>query len=368
MAILISYGDFKAEMYYTNPLLAWCLADLTQHDNLIALSPTRNPSQLCVILDLNGLLLQRCFAKSSKFQSFHVGMHWVVLRPGCMEFLDALFVRFHVGIWSTTLLKNVMALIRCLETQAKKNYPFFMIWGQEQCHKHETKTIYRPDKMGVEAMFKPLRYVSTQYKELCAHTRTILIDDSPYKGCPNPIETCIFPKAFDVNHADVVLMEELLPYLIRLSESNDACEVIKFDRYGQAPIQNGHELYAQFKVVIDEWNKQLDDVSSSCSSVQSKSLGNYNGRRYVQPSITSCFKKPSTSQGLTSSDISTKHPSFPLNSSQISKLQSIRMPLSMKDMEAMHIAQLLGYDKQYINGRSARCFIQKLQTLYLSPQ
>ncbi|MCO5603593.1 hypothetical protein L7F22_057744 [Adiantum nelumboides] len=277
--------------------------------------------QLCVILDLNGLLLQRCFARSQKFQSFHVGQHWVVLRPGCIEFLDALFARFRVGIWSTSLLKNVTAMIRCLETNAKKKYPFFMIWGQEQCHRHATKTIYRPDKMGVEAVFKPLKYVWSQFGDLCEHTRTILIDDSPYKACANPIENCIFPKSYDVNHPDSILIEEVLPYLLRLDQSNDSCGLIKFDRYGQEPVQYGHDLYEQFKVVIDEWNKpNKDDVSSSCSG----QFGSHNDKKrekYFQTSITSCFKSPAIIGSELSHVSTTKPPSFPpLKSTQIAKL------------------------------------------------
>ncbi|MCO5586769.1 hypothetical protein L7F22_040711 [Adiantum nelumboides] len=322
--------------------------------------------QLCVILDLNGLLLQRCFARSQKFQSFHVGQHWVVLRPGCMEFLDALFARFRVGIWSTSLLKNVTAMIRCLETNAKKKYPFFMIWGQEQCHRHATKTIYRPDKMGVEAVFKPLKYVWSQFGDLCENTRTILIDDSPYKACTNPIENCIFPKSYDVNHPDSILIEEVLPYLLRLDQSNDSCGLIKFDRYGQEPVQHGHDLYEQFKVVIDEWNKpNKDDVSSSCS-VQFGSLNDKKREKYFQTSIASCFKSLAIIGSKLSHVSTTKPPSFPpLKSTQIAKLQCLPLPSTMKDMEAMYIAQELGYDKHYINGRSARCFIQDLQKLYL---
>ncbi|MCO5585911.1 hypothetical protein L7F22_039845 [Adiantum nelumboides] len=277
--------------------------------------------QLCVILDLNGLLLQRCFARSQKFQSFCVGQHWVVLRPGCMEFLDALFARFRIGIWSTSLLKNVTAMIRCLETNAKKKYPFFMIWGQEQCHRHATKTIYRPDKMGVEAVFKPLKYVWSQFGDLCEHTRTILIDDSPYKACTNPIENCIFPKSYDVKHPDSILIEEVLLYLLRLDQSNDACGLIKFDRYGQELVQYGHDLYEQFKVVIDEWNKpNKDDVSSSCS-VQFGSLNDKKREKYFQTSITSCFKSPAIVGSGLSHVSTTKPPSFPpLKSTQIAKL------------------------------------------------
>ena len=88
------------------------------------------------------------------------------------------------------------------------------------------------------------------------------------------------------------MIEELLPYLIHLNESKDAREVIKFDRYGQEPIQYGHELYAQFKIVIDEWSKSDHAYASSSSSVESKSI-NARDTQYIQASITSCFKRPS---------------------------------------------------------------------------
>ena len=76
----------------------------------------------------------------------------------------------------------------------------------------------------------------------------ILIDDSPYKGCASPHNNCIFPTNFDEKSmVDNILMDELLPYLLRLDESEDVRMVISSHRYGQPPISNESE----FKVVVD---------------------------------------------------------------------------------------------------------------------
>ena len=339
------------------------LTDLQRSTEVIDVCLAKNSTRLCVILDLNGLLLQCCFSKSKKFQSFQVGKQWVVLRPRCIEFLDALFSRFRVGVWSTALLKNVTVIIRCLESYAKRSYPFFMVWGQEKCHRHPLKVIYRPDKMGVEAMFKPLKYVWDQYGSFCEHSNTILIDDSPYKGCPNPIENCIYPRTFDVNQGDSLLIEELLPYLTHLSRSIDAREIIKLDRYGLEPVQYGHELYANFKEVMDTWHKVDDNDVSSSSSVQPHNM-NHGNERYVQSSITSCLKRSSIVKG-SSSNVSS-HLAYPLGVSQVSRLKKIPLVSTLKDMEAMQLAHQLGYSKDYINGHAARCFIKNLQKLYFS--
>lgn len=78
----------------------------------------------------------------------------------------------------------------------------------------------------------------------------ILIDDSPYKGCVSPNNNCIFPLKFDEeNKVDNILMDELLPYLLRLDASEDVREVIGSNRYGQLPICNVNE----YKDVIEKW-------------------------------------------------------------------------------------------------------------------
>ena len=236
-----------------------------------------------VILDLNGFLLTKEDPKitSSTCVHIHVNHYKVVVRPGCFEFLEELCRHFHVGIWSTMLRKNVCSYVNALQQYAKRSYPFFMVWGQEDCYIHGLRKVYRPDKPHVEAMFKPLIRVWNHFKTICNRKNTILLDDSPFKGCINPENNCIFPYTFQ-GHVDNVLYEELLPYLLKLHQFDDIRSFILLNRLGQDIITKGHQLFERFKDVIDEWQSftylflrnELDDYSSSedTSSCASSSL------------------------------------------------------------------------------------------------
>ena len=59
--------------------------------------------------------------------------------------------------------------------------PFFVVWSQEACEKDKSGKLARPDNPTVQAMFKPLSKISACFD--CDARRTVLIDDSPYKGC-----------------------------------------------------------------------------------------------------------------------------------------------------------------------------------------
>ena len=48
---------------------------------------------------------------------------------------------------------------------------------------------------------------------------------------------------------DNTLIDELLPYLLQLDESEDVREIIGSNRYGQPPVSNENE----FKGVVDFW-------------------------------------------------------------------------------------------------------------------
>ena len=206
-------------------------------------------SILTILLDLNGLLLTHCQNPSSLHESLQYGskIH-VVLRPGCLQFLQILLERFNVGIWSTATEDNVLQILSILQDKVREILPFFAVWCQRTCYIHSSKNSFSPDNPIVQAMFKPLAKISACFE--CDPQRTILIDDSPYKGCVSPNNNCIFPLKFDEgNKVDNILMDELLPYLLRLDESEDVCKVIGSNRYGQLPICNDNE----YKDVIDKW-------------------------------------------------------------------------------------------------------------------
>ena len=172
----------------------------------------------------------------------------MVLWPGCLQFLQILLERFNVGIWSTTTEDNVLQILSILQDKVREILPFFAIWCQRTCFIHSSKNLFSPDNPTIQSMFKPLAKISACFE--CDPRRTVLIDDSPYKGCVSPNNNCIFPLKFDEgNKVDNILMDELLPYLLRLDESEDVREVIGSNCYGQLPICNDNE----YKDVIDKW-------------------------------------------------------------------------------------------------------------------
>ena len=129
--------------------------------------------------------------------------------------------------------------------------PFFAVWAQEACEQGQSKILFRPDNPRVPAMFKPLSKIAACFD--CDSRRTVLIDDSPYKGCASPDENCIYPTKFDEEKVvDNILIEELLPYILRLDESEDVRKVIGSNRYGQPPVSSQDE----YKGVVEFWKER----------------------------------------------------------------------------------------------------------------
>ena len=206
------------------------------------------------MLDLNGVLLTKEDKQNSNSSCLHVQHdgYKLVIQPGCFQFLEDLCKHFYVGIWSTMLHKNVCSHVDAIQQHSKRAYPFFMVWGQEDCYIHGLRKVYRPDKPLVEAMFKPLLRVWNQCKSICNKRNTLLIDDSPFKGCINPPNNCIYPPSFQ-GQLDNMLCDELLPYLLKLNTIDDIRSFICLNRLGQDPITRNHQLFIRFKDIIDEW-------------------------------------------------------------------------------------------------------------------
>ena len=97
-------------------------------------------------------------------------------------------------------------------------------------------------------MFKLLSKISACFD--CDACRMVLIDDSPYKGCASPNNNFIYLAKFDEEKMDDnTLIDELLPYLLQLDESEDVREIIGSNRYEQPSVSNENE----FKGVEDFW-------------------------------------------------------------------------------------------------------------------
>ena len=73
-----------------------------------------------------------------------------------------------------------------LQDKTGEILPFFVVWAQEACEKGHSKILFRPNNPRVPAMFKPLSKIAACFD--CDSWRTVLIDDSQYKGCAYPYE------------------------------------------------------------------------------------------------------------------------------------------------------------------------------------
>ena len=213
-------------------------------------------SMLSIILDLNGLLLKRSPQPSSHHKSVEIDSNrYVILRPGCIQFLKTILERFNVAIWSTATRNNVLQILRALDSLVGYTLPFFAIWCQDGCFTAQSHKIYRPDNPNVEAMFKPLAKIAMGFE--CDPQRTLLIDDSPYKGCISPANNCIFPPQFDGEKmVDNILLEELLPYLFEIDESRDVRDFIASNRYGQPAVVVTND--SEYKQIMEFWKPKSD--------------------------------------------------------------------------------------------------------------
>ena len=102
-------------------------------DTTSSVSPTISRKLvLTIVLDLNGLLLKCCQQKPSTiYESIQMdSKRYIVLRPGCIQFLKILLGSFNVGIWSTATESNVHQILRVLQDRAGEILPFFVVWSQ----------------------------------------------------------------------------------------------------------------------------------------------------------------------------------------------------------------------------------------------
>lgn len=316
-----------------------------------SLSSIQKP-MLTIIVSLCGLLLRRCWQKSSKMKSLKFQHEYIVLRPGCIEFLRALLSNFNVGIWSAANDTHVMEIIKILEKEAREDFLFFMIWGQSQCQPCVESRITRPDNPGVEALFKPLAIASTTFG--IDAKQMLLIDDAPLKGCVNPASNCIFPPSFNVDEEDNVLLGELLPYINSLHHANDIRTVISSSLYGQAPIVQGHELYSRVHLVVAEWEERnLVCLGKSYSTSKlPKASRPLEGEKTATSSTSGMSTRSQDKKLLT------------LDREKYRLLKSIKSVSTLKGVEAIMLAKKLGYKEPVIRVHEAKNYIKQLKLQY----
>ncbi|MCO5603473.1 hypothetical protein L7F22_057623 [Adiantum nelumboides] len=314
--------------------------------------PSNDGPTLTIILSLCGLLLRRCWQKSKKMKSLKFEHEYIVLRPGCIEFLKSLLSISNVGIWSTANDTQVMQIIKILEKEVGEQFPFFMIWGQRQCQQCVESRITRSNNPGVEAFFKPLAIASTKFG--IDLKRLLLIDDAPLKGCINLALNCIFPPSFNIDEEDNILLGELLPYTKALHHVNNIRIITGSSLYGQAPIVQGHDLYNHVQKVVIEWEERnlvclQKTYSTSRLPEAPRVLDDENG---ASSSTTGMSTRSRDKKRLT------------LDREKMKILKNIKSISSLKGVELIMLAQKLGYKEPVIKAHEAKNYIKQLKSQY----
>lgn len=231
-------------------------------------------------------------------------------------------------------------MLSVLQDKARAILPFFVVWSEESCYIDSSKKLFRPDNPGVQEMFKPLAKISACLE--CDARRAVLIDDSSYKGCVSPDENCIFPSKFNEEIIfDNILMDELLPYLLRLDETEDVREVIGSSRYGQLPVSNDNE----YKDVRDKWK----DLNSAWSQ---KTI------HTARLSLAEKLRKLYNKQEPTSNARSEKE----IRRDQIKEIMAKegRSLDIMKAPQFISLARKLGCNTRNLKSLTAKAFIKKV--------
>ena len=238
-----------------------------------------------------------------------------------------------------------MEIIKILE-EAREDFLFFMIWGQSQCQPCVESRITRPHNPGVEALFKPLAIASTTFG--IDAKQMLLIDDAPLKGCVNLASNCIFPPSFNVDEEDNVLLGELLPYINSLHHANNIHTIISSTLYGQAPIVQGHELYSHMHLVVVEWEERnLVCLGKSYSiSKLPKASRPLEGEKTATSSTSEMSTQCQDKKILT------------LDQEKYRLLKSIKSLSTLKGVEAIMLAQKLGYKERVIRVHEAKNYIK----------
>ena len=159
-----------------------------------------------IILDINGVLLERVRGSTDAKPDFVVNKTKCYLRPGVGKFLKWLHHRFDVAVWSSTMPHNTIPLVKKIWGKRMNNLKF--IFTQNQCT-HDGMIGEKP------ILLKDLQRVwdiMPWYDKL----NTILIDDSPYKSTNNPSYACYHPTTY--SHETNEDMTEIRVYLERLVE------------------------------------------------------------------------------------------------------------------------------------------------------
>ncbi|KAJ9184414.1 hypothetical protein P3X46_004144 [Hevea brasiliensis] len=181
----------------------------------------------------------------------------VYKRPHCEDFLKFCFERFEVGIWSTTIEKNLNNTLECVMGRLKSKLLF--VWGQEHCTDTGFKSLENSNKpMFLKELEKLWEKINNSRRKQYSLSNTLVIDDKPYKALLNPPNTAIFLHEYKAGEAnDNVLgpKGEFRLFLDGLTEADDVPTYVKKNLLGigQPAIGPSHPDWRYCSKIISFW-------------------------------------------------------------------------------------------------------------------
>lgn len=158
------------------------LEALCQIETLLKSIKIERSSKTLVILDLNGVLIDREFGKDLEPEesvSYKVGNFLVWKRPGLDAFLTWLFYYCDVAVWSSVSQFNLDQLVRFVFDNPSYHFKELkFIWGQEMCDSepHPDPAMAKKKPLFVKNLAK----VWSQFPQYDSKN-TIIIDDTKEK-------------------------------------------------------------------------------------------------------------------------------------------------------------------------------------------
>ena len=184
--------------------------------------PTHYPDSYFLILDINGLLLEKRPSPNGRDRLY-------TLREDVGEFLEFCFKNFEVAFWSCCNQKNLKSMIQSLKRactpslaqQLQRCPTFDQDWCDVVCDSNGDPVIEGP-----YFFVKPLDTLFDHPDGLkgkgASVDNTLLIDDSPYKNLRNGIWSAVHPLPFHIVNKSAGMAwfrYQLIPWLRRLKQS-----------------------------------------------------------------------------------------------------------------------------------------------------
>ncbi|CAL6365601.1 unnamed protein product [Bathycoccus prasinos] len=224
-----SFGQRPAKDKQPRQVVEKIFVDLDELAKNNDFKPENCENKNLIVIDLNGLLMQRSFSplgtSTSGFridQDAKVGNFYVYNRPHMKDFLDFLHENFTVGVWSSATEYNARMLVRHLWGKKKEKQLAF-VWGQEKCTNVGVFTEPRVKPVFLKELDK--LWSHNPEMEKFRGTHTVLIDDSPYKAVNNPMHSALHPAEFKI------VFKEGDPLETRTSSTFDQLSGNDFSRF-----------------------------------------------------------------------------------------------------------------------------------------